>query len=85
MGDAGCVSFNSSRRKAANGELSLMQRASAARSCALLVAQKFRIPRSTVLALVQQKCGVDLNQSATGEEIMTALKILERLKREGLT
>jgi hypothetical protein len=78
------MSYHSSRRKALDATEALSTRASAARSCALLVAQKYRERRSTVLAIVLRRCGVDLESVSNEDEITKALGLLDQLRCDGL-
>jgi hypothetical protein len=78
------MSFSAHRRDALDRDLPLSKRASHARSCAVHVAEKWRVKRSVVLKAVHQKCGVDLTVVATDVEIETAIRVLEDLKLHGL-
>ncbi|HEX5161214.1 MAG TPA: hypothetical protein VFV88_05800 [Steroidobacteraceae bacterium] len=61
----------------------MARRTSSARSCALHVAEKLRVPRSTVIAAVLGATGVDLMQPASGEDIVKAIEYLELLRMGG--
>lgn len=50
----------------------------------MLIGQKYDVPRSQIIKLVQQICGVDLNASLSEANIVQAIEILETLKRDGL-
>jgi hypothetical protein len=78
------MSFSAHRRDALNSDLPLHNRASHARSCAVHVAQKWRVKRSVVLYAVYQKCGVDLSVVGADIEIEKAIRALEDLKLQGL-
>lgn len=76
--------FSAHRRDALNQSLAMNYRASHARSCALHVAQKYKVKRSVVIALVRQKCGVDLMAVTNDEDIAPAMDALAYLKLRGL-
>src|SRR5262245_29282922 len=78
------MSFSAHRRDALDRDLPLSNRASHARSCAVHVAEKWRIKRSVVLIAVHQRCGVDLTAVGADVEIETAIRVLEDLKVHGL-
>lgn len=78
------MSFSSHRRKALDPELLLTQRMSHLRSCAMLIGQKYKIPRSEIIKLVQQLCGANLNMPASSTSITEAIRILDLLKTQGL-
>jgi hypothetical protein len=78
------MSFSANRRDALDRGLPLSYRASHARSCAVLVAEKWRVKRSVVLKAVHQKCGVDLTVIGTDNGIETAIRVLEDLKLHGI-
>ena len=79
------MSFSSNRRDALDSALPMSYRASHARSCAMLVAEKWRINRSLVIETVHQRCGVNLEAVGNENEIVTALNILEDLRLHGVT
>jgi hypothetical protein len=77
------MSFNSHRRATLDEMRPLPHRASHARSCALLVAQKYRINREAVIQRVREITGVSLLEPKSGQELLRALTLLERFRREG--
>ncbi|RIK77527.1 MAG: hypothetical protein DCC68_17115 [Planctomycetota bacterium] len=78
------MSFSSSRRNALDDSKPLVHRASHARSCAMLVAEKWGVPRATIIDLVRSRCGVDLNAVSQGAEISTAVAELETIRSQGM-
>lgn len=76
------MSYSSSRRNALDQSKPLMHRASHARSCAMLVAQKWKIHRDTVFQRLQELCGVDLTDAPSSDDLETAIAHLEQLRRE---
>ena len=60
--------------------LSLSHRVSHARSCAMLVGQKWRVPRSAVIDQVQVLCGVDLTAITQEQEVVNAMSTLDGLR-----
>lgn len=78
------MSFSSHRQKALDPDLPISHRMSHLRSCAMLIGQKYGVPRSQIINRVQQVCGVDLNASLSETNIVQAIEILETLKRDGL-
>jgi hypothetical protein len=77
------VSYSTNRRDALNPDLPTAQRISHARSCAMLVSQKYRVHRSVILDLVRRSCGVDLTASASESGIVEAIATLDRIKADG--
>ena len=78
------MSFSAHRRDALDKTLPLNYRASHARSCAVHVAEKYKVNRSVVIDLVKERCGVDLMSVNTDEEIALAVEMLSYLKVHGL-
>jgi hypothetical protein len=78
------MSFSSNRKDALDPQLPLNHRASHARSCAMAVAEKYKVKRSVVLDLVQKASGVDLLEITNEREIETAIEALEAIRRGGL-
>lgn len=64
--------------------LVLSQRASHAQSCAMLVAQNWKVQRSNILDAIRRQCGVDLAAVKTQEDIEKAIPIIELLRLHGL-
>lgn len=60
------------------------QRASHARSCALLVAEKYRVTRESIIDRVREEAGVNLNEPKSARELIEALPVIETLKKHGL-
>jgi hypothetical protein len=77
------MSYTAHRRIASDVAEPLPHRASSARSCALHVAQKLRVPRSQIIAAVLGVTGVDLEQPSSGEAIVSAIEYLELLRMGG--
>jgi hypothetical protein len=78
------VSYNSHRRDALDPRLPAPHRQSHARSCAMLLGQKYRVRRSVILDLVRQACGIDLTRPASEADLIAAVRALDRIKVEGL-
>ena len=78
------MSYSSNRRDALDATMPFAHRASHARSCAMLLAQKFRVPRDLVLDLVGELSGIDMHAMQTDEDIATAISLLESLRFSGL-
>ena len=78
------MSFSSHRRLTLDSTLPLSHRASHARSCAVVVCEKWRVERSVVIEAVRQRCGVDLMAVKNGEELILAMQVLEDLRFNGL-
>ena len=81
---AGIVSYSSNRRNALDGGQPLAHRASRARSCANLVAQKFKVHRDVVVERVRALSGVDMNSIARDVDIVAAMAVLEDLRNRGV-
>lgn len=62
----------------------LNHRASHARSCAMLVGQKWRVARSAVIDEIERQSGVNLLEITNDDQIQIAMKILEKLRENGL-
>ncbi|WJO19801.1 hypothetical protein LU688_16045 [Pseudomonas soli] len=74
------MSFNSHKKKLLDETEPLSHRASHARSCALLVAQKLGLTRDDVIELVARQTGVDLHKPQSVAELLIALADLERVR-----
>ena len=62
----------------------MAHRMSHARSCAMLMGQKYKVHRSAVLDLVQRCCGTDLTVLVSDPELVVAIRVLDRIKAFGL-
>jgi hypothetical protein len=51
----------------------------------MLMGQKYRVHRSVILDLVRRICGTDLARPASETDLVAAIRVLERIKAEGLT
>ena len=49
----------------------------------MLMGQKYRVPRSAIIALVDA-AGIDLHSAATDSEIVEAIRVLDRIKLRGI-
>ncbi|WP_143515048.1 MULTISPECIES: hypothetical protein [unclassified Pseudomonas] len=74
------MSFNSHKKKLLDETEPLPHRASHARSCALLVAQKIGLPRDAVIELVARQTGVNLHKPQSVAELLIALAELEKIR-----
>ena len=74
------MSFNSHKKKLLDDIEPLSHRASHARSCALLVAQKIGLPRDAVIELVARQTGVNLHKPQSVAELLIALAELEKIR-----
>jgi hypothetical protein len=77
------VSFSAHRRDALNPNLPIAHRLSHARSCAMLMGQKYKMHRSVIINLVRRSCGVDLMGLANEAEIVEAVRVLDKIKAYG--
>lgn len=50
----------------------------------MLMGQKYRVPRSAIIELVQQMCDVDITVRADEAEIQRAVQALVQIKESGL-
>lgn len=78
------MSFSSHRKKALDENQPIAHRASHARSCAVCVCEKYRVPRSKVLEEIQKITGVNLNDVTSHNEIVNAMEAMEGLKLNGI-
>jgi hypothetical protein len=74
------MAYTAHRRIARDDSESFVRRASSARSCALHVAQKLRVPRSVIIRIVFERTGSDLEQPNAVEAILAAIEYLEVLR-----
>lgn len=74
------MSFNSHRRKLLDENQPFSHRASHARSCALLVAQKFDMKRDDLIQQLERETGIDLHKPQSSVELRAALEALEKLR-----
>ena len=79
------MSYSSNRRAAIDLVRPLPHRISHARSCAVAVAEKYRVSRESIIALVSERCGVDLMTAKESEAIIRAIGVLDQMKLVGLT
>ena len=77
------MSYSSNRRNALDETQPLAHRASRARSCAMLVAQKFRVHRDVVIDRVRRESGIDMHAMTT-DDIVAVIAFLEDLRFRGL-
>ncbi|MCX5691816.1 MAG: hypothetical protein NTV94_18820 [Planctomycetota bacterium] len=78
------MSFSASKRDALDLTMPVAHRMSHLRSCAVLVAEKYRVPRSIIIERVARIASVDITQAASDAEIERAVAALQRLKELGL-
>lgn len=78
------MSFSANKRDALDVTLPVAHRMSHLRSCAVLVAEKHRVARSTIIERVAGIAGVDITQAASDTEIERAVAALQRLKDHGM-
>lgn len=78
------MSFSSHRIRALDASLPIAHRASHARSCAVCVCEKLRVPRSKVIEEIQKMCGVNLNDVTSGSELIDAIEALESIRFGGI-
>ena len=50
----------------------------------MLMGQKYRVPRSTIMERVVALCGVDITGLASETDIQRAVQVLVRIKESGL-
>jgi hypothetical protein len=74
------VAYTAHRRIARDSSETLVRRASSARSCALHVAEKLKVPRSVIIRIVAERTGSDLKQPGSAEAILAAIEYLELLR-----
>jgi hypothetical protein len=78
------MSFSAHKRDARDTTISLNQRMSHLRSCAMLMGQKYGVRRSTIIERVLRMCGVNITIPANEAEIERAVQALVRIKELGL-
>jgi hypothetical protein len=78
------MSFSAHKRDALDESLPIDDRMSHLRSCAMLMGQKYRVPRSQIMEQVAQLCGVDITKPGSEAEIQLAVQALVAIKESGL-
>jgi hypothetical protein len=78
------MSFSTNRRNALDPDRPMAHRLSHARSCAMLMAQKYKVPRSAILDFVRKTSGINLAGPVTESELIEAVRILALIKQDGL-
>jgi hypothetical protein len=78
------MSFSAHKRDALDATMPFNHRMSHLRSCAMLMGQKYRVPRSAIIERVLQLCGVDITISANEAEVQRAVQALVQVKELGL-
>lgn len=78
------MSFSAHKRDALDPAMPLNHRMSHLRSCAMLMGQKYRVPRSAIIERVLNVCGVDISSPVADAEIRRAVEALVRIKASGL-
>jgi hypothetical protein len=71
------MSFSGHKRRAQREDLPLSHRASSARSCAVLVSEKFGIHRSELIAIVKEKTGIDMQNMSDSSSINQSVDFLD--------
>lgn len=78
------MSFSTNRRDALDATMPLNHRASHLRSCALLIGEKWQVPRDAVIEAVKRKSNVNLLEITDEKQIQIVMPILEELRKYGL-
>jgi hypothetical protein len=78
------MSYSANMRDARDDRLPLRHRISHLRSCANHMAQKYRVPRSVVLELINIKAKYATNELPSPEVLLQAASMLDQIKRDGL-
>lgn len=78
------MSFSAHKRDALDATLPLAHRMSHVRSCALLVGQKYRVPRIVIIERVKVLCGVDITVPVDDAAVQQAVRALESIKESGV-
>jgi hypothetical protein len=78
------MSFSAHKRDALDSGIPLNHRVSHLRSCAMLMGQKYRVSRSTILDRVRELCGVDISAVGDEADVQRAVDVLARIKELGL-
>jgi hypothetical protein len=78
------MSFSAHKRDALDASMPLNHRMSHLRSCAMLMGQKYRVPRSTVIERVRQVTGVDITVQGSEADLRRAMDALVWIKEAGM-
>lgn len=78
------MSFSAHKRDALDATLPLAHRMSHVRSCAVLLGQKYRVPRGVIIDRVKVLCGVDITLPIDDAAVQQAVRVLESIKESGL-
>jgi hypothetical protein len=78
------MSFSAHKRDALDATRPFNHRMSHLRSCAMLMGQKYRLPRSTVIERVRQLTGIDITVQGSEADLRRAMNALVRIKEAGM-
>ncbi len=78
------MSFSAHKRDALDASMPFNHRMTHLRSCAMLMGQKYRVPRSKVIERVRQLAGVDVTIPGTETDLLRAMNALVQIKESGL-
>jgi hypothetical protein len=70
------MSFSTNRRNALDPNRPMAHRLSHARSCAMLMGEKYKVPRSVILDFIRKTSGITLTEPVTESELIEAVRIL---------
>ncbi len=78
------MSFSTHKRDALDPSRPMNHCMSHVRSCAMLMGQKYRVPRSAIIERVKHLCGIDVLQLGTDLDARRAVAALVNIKNCGL-
>ena len=78
------MSFSTHKRDALDPSRPMNHRMSHVRSCAMLMGQKYRVPRSAIIERVRHSCGIDVLRLGTDLDARRAVAALVHIKNFGL-
>jgi hypothetical protein len=72
------------RKNALDESQPLLHRASRARSCAMLISEKFRVHRDVVIDRVRELSGIDMHNITSSAAITAVIEVMDDLRVHGL-
>lgn len=78
------MSFSAHKRDALDESMLIAHRMSHLRSCAVLVSEKYNVPRSEVVNRIKSSCGVNIEEPQSNSDIQRVIEVLTLMKTSGL-
>ncbi|MFO0857827.1 MAG: hypothetical protein U0640_10770 [Phycisphaerales bacterium] len=78
------MSFSAHKRDSLDESMPIAHRMSHLRSCAVLVAEKYNVPRSEVVNRIKSSGGVNIEEPQSNSDIQRVIEVLTLMKTSGL-